>query len=87
MAQSRCFSFTPSDGSSSSLEAERSASSLNNNRRCLSIVDGLEPRTIGIIGQNFGVAPALILQDQGTTDWKFYHVLGKALVLAFVLPR
>lgn len=67
------------------IEAKECAGLAESNSRRLFLVEGLEPRLIGVLGRCFGIDPTLIVRQQRTANWEPYHKSGNTPALPSLL--
>ena len=67
------------------IRAKRSPALAEDKRRRLFLVEGLEPRLVGVLGQCFDIDPMLIARQQRTSTWESYHRSGNTPLLPSLL--
>ena len=67
------------------IEARNDVASAAGNSRRLFLVEGLEPRLTGVLGQCFDIDPMLIVRQQRTASWEPYHRSGNTPTLPSLL--
>ena len=67
------------------IRANRTPIPTEKSHRRLFLVEGLEPRLIGVLGQHFDLDPMLLARQQRTASWESYHRSGNTPSLPSLL--